>query len=212
MNNGIDRLLALRQINDERGRAMVSMAPRFLQIAQRHELGTAPKAITGFNLFQTPKPIAARMADLIRERIPDEGARILEPSAGLGRLYEPLSGLAAEWLMVEEAFECANALRKAIERAKVYQRDFLTVTADEIGGPVDAVVMNPPFKQGRDVKHILHALELVKPGGRLVSLCANGPRQNEQLPPLATHWEVLPANSFAESGTDASVALVVIDK
>jgi 16S rRNA G1207 methylase RsmC len=38
--------------------------------------------------------------------------------------------------------------------------------------------MNPPFANGDDIKHITHAL---KPGGRLVAICANGPRQNDKL-------------------------------
>jgi len=72
--------------------------------------------------------------------------------------------------------------------------------------------MNPPFKQGRDVKHIEHALEMVRPGGRLVALCYNGTRQNEKLRPIADVWEVLPEKSFREEGTAASVAMLVIDK
>ena len=64
----------------------------------------------------------------------------------------------------------------------------------------------------RDIKHIKHALGMLKQGGTLVSLCANGPRQNEQLKPLTDHWEVLPPGSFKDEGTKASVALLVIVK
>jgi 16S rRNA G1207 methylase RsmC len=94
----------------------------------------------------------------------------------------------------------------------VRNRDFLATTVQDLGGEFDAVIMNPPFKQGRDVKHILHALDMLKPGGRLVSLCYNGTKQNELLKPMACEWHELPANSFREEGTDASVALLVIDK
>lgn len=208
--NGIERLLMLRTENDQAGEIMRLMAPRFETIAQRHLNGTAPKAITGFNLFQTPKPIAARMAAIISERF--KGGRILEPSAGLGRLVEPLAGMVADWVMVEEARECFNALVKAVNRGRKENRDFLATTAEELGGVFDAVIMNPPFKQGRDIRHILHALDMVKSGGRLVSLCYNGTRQNVQLKPIAAHWEVLPEDSFRSEGTSASVVLLVIDK
>lgn len=208
--NGIERLLTLRAENDEAGDRMRLLAPRFEQIAQRHLNGTAPKAITGFNLFQTPRPIAARMAAILRERV--TGGRILEPSAGLGRLVEPMADMVAEWVMVEEARECFNALVKALDRGRKEQRDFLQVTAADLGGRFDAVIMNPPFKQGTDIRHIRHALDMVKPGGRLVSLCYDGTRQNELLKPMADRWEILPANSFREEGTGASVALLVIDK
>ena len=211
--NAIDRLLMLQQENNQAGARMLEMRPRFLELRQRHELGTAPRAITGFNLFQTPRPVAARMAALIRERIGD-GARILEPSAGLGRLIEPFDqdALRARWVAVENAGECYRALVKALRGATVHERDFLETSAVDLGGEFDAVIMNPPFKQGRDVKHIRHALDMLKPGGRLVSLCYNGTRQNEQLRPMAGHWEVLPDNSFRDEGTAASVALLVIDK
>jgi predicted RNA methylase len=210
--NGLERLLMLQESNRVAGELMSSIRPRFEAIRNRAIEGTAPRAVTGFNLFQTPRTIAQRMAQIIRERAGDD-CRILEPSAGLGRLFEPLEALRAEWIMVEEVGECCNALRKSLNRIKeVRQADFLDQTADGLGGKFDCVVMNPPFKQGRDIKHILHALEMVRDGGRLVSLCYNGTRQNEKLKPYATRWEVLPEGSFKEEGTAASVALLVIDK
>jgi 16S rRNA G1207 methylase RsmC len=72
-------------------------------------------------------------------------------------------------------------------------------------------MMNPPFERGADIKDIKHALAFLKPGGRLVAICANGPRQVEELQPLATHWEELPAGSFATCGTQVNTALLVID-
>jgi len=207
--NGIFRLLELKAENEARALIMSDLRPRFQALAQRHLNGSAPIAVTGFNLFQTPKPIAARMLELLRERV--TGGRILEPSAGLGRLVH-LEALRAEWVLVEEARECYNAIKKMYANARAENRDFLTVTAGEIGGEFDGVIMNPPFKQGRDVKHIQHAFKMVKPGGRLVSLCYNGTKQNEQIKPLADYWEVLPEGSFREEGTGASVALVVMDK
>jgi len=209
--NGIDRLLMLQQDTVAAGLALAEQRPRFELLASRQLDGTAPKAITGFNLFQTPRPIAEKMAQLLMERT-EEGARILEPSAGLGRLYEPLKELRAEWLMVEDQMECCKALADMMKRANIQNRDFLTTTPDSFGGQVDAVIMNPPFKQGRDVKHIMHALDMLKPGGRLVSLCYNGTKQKKHLQPIADHWEVLPANSFRKEGTGADVALLVIDK
>jgi 16S rRNA G1207 methylase RsmC len=71
--------------------------------------------------------------------------------------------------------------------------------------------MNPPFDMGSDIKHIKHAITFLKPGGRLVALCANGPRQQDQLQPLADHWEVLPEGSFKQVGTNVNMALLVIN-
>jgi hypothetical protein len=71
--------------------------------------------------------------------------------------------------------------------------------------------MNPPFANGSDIQHIQHALTFLEPGGRLVALVANGPRQREKLMPLASEWIDLPAGSFADQGTSVNVAIVVID-
>lgn len=211
--NGIERLLSLREENDIRGVQMLVDGERFRQLAQRHLNGTASQAITGFNLFQTPPLIATHMVELVKERV--SSGRILEPSAGLGRLVDAgKDELLADWVMVEEAKECINALVKMFKRSEqnIQHRDFLTTSAEDLGGKFDAVIMNPPFKQGRDIKHIFHALDMVKDGGRLVSLCYNGTKQNQKLKEIATHWEILPEDSFKAEGTSASVALLVIDK
>jgi hypothetical protein len=93
--------------------------------------------------------------------------------------------------------------------------DFLQCSADADDlGLFDAVLMNPPFAQGADIEHITHALTMLKPGGRLVALCANGPRQNANLRPLVEAcggaWEDLPADTFKEEGTGVRVALITM--
>lgn len=217
MNNGIDRLLTLAARNAEAGARLQAQAPRFLAYKERHKLGTAPRAVTGFNLFQTPRPIALKMAKIVLDGL-KPCARILEPSAGLGRLVEPFSApeieeLRLQWESVEESFECVNALRRGLKQLQnTKQADFLQLASSDLGGQFDAVIMNPPFKQGRDIQHIKHALEMVKPGGRLVSLCYNGAKQNKILKPMADKWEVLPESSFRDEGTSASVAMIIIQK
>ena len=62
------------------------------------------------------------------------------------------------------------------------------------------------------IKHILHATTLLNPGGRLVALCADGPRQREKLKPIAFAWIDLPLGSFKESFTSVAAAVVVIDR
>lgn len=167
------------------------------------------RAVIAFNLFQTPKDIADRMAGLL-PRLPPGGC-ILEPSAGLGRLYSAVrrSGLYNKITLIENNFKCALELYELSrdDNALLLQRDFLTYQ-----GSFDAVIMNPPFKMGTDIKHIRHALTCLKPGGVLVALCYDGAKQNKHLKPIANTWEVLPYNSFKESGTNASVVLLTIKK
>ena len=71
--------------------------------------------------------------------------------------------------------------------------------------------MDPPFERGADIEHIRNAYTKLKPGGRLVAICANGPRQRDELGELCTDWIDLPAGSFKEQGTNVNAAIVVID-
>jgi hypothetical protein len=75
--------------------------------------------------------------------------------------------------------------------------------------------MNPPFANADDIKHIMHALKMLKPGGRLVAICANGPRQNDKLRPLVEArggiWEELPSDTFIDAGTGVRTVLLMLD-
>lgn len=195
----MSRLNDLQEENDRIGREMKNEAGRFNRLAD----SPSPRIVTAFNLFQTPQHIAAQMAELI----PINAQRILEPSAGLGRLY--LAGAAArpgsDWVLMDNSPDCCGELYELAQMATIKQGDFLE--RDDLG-LFDCVVMNPPFKQGRDIKHIKHALKMLAPGGLLVALCYAGPRQHRELVPLADHWEQLPPRSF--EGTVADVLLLVI--
>ena len=81
-------------------------------------------------------------------------------------------------------------------------------------GKFPRIVMNPPFANGDDIKHITHALRCLAPGGRLVALCANGPRQSAQLRPIVEEhggtWEELPADTFQAVGTSVRTVLLTV--
>jgi 16S rRNA G1207 methylase RsmC len=79
-------------------------------------------------------------------------------------------------------------------------------------GRFDVVLMNPPFANAVDIKHILHAVKFLKPNGRLVAICGGGSRQAEALQPLCDTWELLPAGTFKEAGTNVSTVLLSITK
>jgi hypothetical protein len=85
------------------------------------------------------------------------------------------------------------------------------MNAERLGGPFDSVIMNPPFKNGADVRHVLRARALPAPGGRLISIVADGPRQRARLRPLTAAWIDLPAGSLQGEGTTVQAAIVVID-
>lgn len=204
------RLHALRMENDAARFAQEEIKPRFDRMAGRFENGTAPRAVVAPQLFQTPKDIAAQLVEMLA---PKRGARILEPSAGLGRILDALQPFApSEVVAVEIAAACAGELFRQ-ERAGVtiLQRDFLKVTPAETG-LFDAVAMNPPFTMRADVRHIWHAWDFLKPGGRLAAICFDTEARRAEFRELAQEWRALPPGTFRESGTSVPVAVFTMEK
>lgn len=208
-----------------RGAALATRSERDAErapyAAMRESLrtGQAVQVVAAPQLFPTPADLAARMVDLARPAI---GARVLEPSAGTGRLLAALPGLAPmpvngsrhTWCGRVVAVEIASPLAQQMEAQglahEVRRADFLGVEPAELG-TFDVVLMNPPFANATDVQHIKHARRFLAPGGRLVAICAGGPRQAGALQPIASTWQPLPAGTFADSGTSVNTVLLTID-
>lgn len=70
------------------------------------------------------------------------------------------------------------------------------------------VVMNPPFYGRHYVKHVLHALKFLKPGGVLVSVLPASAHYDHK--ELEGRWEDLPVASFAESGTNIPTGYLIV--
>lgn len=204
------RLHSLRMANDEKKYAMDEMRPRFEKIANRHTNGTAPEPVTAYQLFQTPPDLAQRLAALIPL---EPGQRILEPSAGLGNLLDALEiHKPAEVVAVESSPDCTRHLyTQDRPRVTIKQRDFLSLTPADLG-TFDAVVMNPPFHMRSDIRHIRHALQFLRPGGTLAALCMDTQHRADQLRPMASTWEPIPAGAFREAGTEVETILLSIKK
>lgn len=165
-------------------------------------------------LFATPQELATRM---VKKADLQPGESILEPSAGTGAILDAIakdrSVVPFDVCAVEINHDLAHrlAFHDTLGPKRIIEADFLS--CNDSLGMFDKIIMNPPFQNGSDIKHILHAMQFLKSGGgRLVALCANGPRQKEQLMPLADTWEELPAGSFKEQGTNVNVALLIINK
>jgi protein-L-isoaspartate O-methyltransferase len=184
----------------------------------RESLKAGVQVVSAPQLFPTPPELAARLVELAEVRA---GARVLEPSAGTGRLVAAVraAGESVQVVAVEVNQALSEVLRRSFAHAEskmpqgveVITRDFLELAAGDIG-VFDAVIMNPPFAGGADVRHITHALTMLKPGGRLVAVCADGPRQNAVLRPLVAarggEWETLPPGTFKDEGTGVNTVLL----
>lgn len=185
-----DRARAPRPAPDTRGATFEAM---------RESLRSGVKVVTAPQLFPTPAHIADRMVELAQL---DDGDKVLEPSAGTGALIDAIgrSGRDVGVIAVETNLQLAEALRRRDDEPKVYCADFLCCASLP---SFKRILMNPPFERGSDIEHILYAKAKLRSGGRLVAICANGPRQQEALKPLAATWEELPAGTFAGTGVRA---------
>jgi len=168
------------------------------------------KAVSAPHLFPTPPEVADKVVALAEI---EDGCSVLEPSAGTGNLLDALKR-SGDWdrigeaVAVEVSADLARGLSSTFSPSvSVLCKDFL---ATEFESTFDRVLMNPPFNNGEDIRHIEKAFSLLNPGGRLVAICADGPRQNDTFKCRADSWEPLPSGTFL--GTSVRSVLFVLAK
>lgn len=173
----------------------------------RKRLQEGIKVAVAPQLFPTPYELVRRMVELADIK---PGDRVLEPSAGTGRIVEAIEAAGGIPTAVEINHELVQVLRGRF--ADVRHGDFMAARFE----PFDAIVMNPPFASAEDIDHIKHAFTMLKVGGRLVAICANGPRQQARLRGFVEDgggsWEELPAETFKESGTSVNTVLISLTR
>jgi predicted RNA methylase len=175
-----------------------------------------------FDFVETPRALADALCEQAHVVA---GERALEPSAGKGSIADALRRRGAVVTMVEllEANAADLVAVRGFEPARVHQGDFLEMTLADLGGePFDVVLMNPPFgtRPFIDIEHVLHAFDMVRPGGRLVAVMSKGVQYRrapkaQRFRVFASHhgtMENLPDGSFAASGTNARAVLVTLHR
>jgi hypothetical protein len=103
--------------------------------------------------------------------------------------------------------------------------DLVPVEKRGVGSGYDRILMNPPFSDGRDIQHVRHAYDLLKPGGRLVALMGESAFTNqnkratefrEWLESVGGTEEKLPEGTFNDPSlpvnTGANARMVVVEK
>lgn len=165
--------------------------------------------------YPTPKNIAKRVVELAEIK---DGNTVLEPSAGRGGLLDQIDVrcniIAVEPLddnvkvLVEKGYECVTTtFEDFYEHNK--QKQF------------ERIVMNPPFSEQRDIKHLLMAYELLKEDGILTAIISENAlyyrtdwsdKLNEFLKETDAYIEPIPTRSFKESGTAIETIIVKIKK
>lgn len=186
------------------------------------ESGEALDKKKTFEQFDTPPELARRMVELAEIRNYDD---VLEPSAGVGNLLEALfDGNPPGYVQaIELDLDRANGLREKFSDIGIWQGDFLEWPGAMVEPPpiFDAVLINPPFSNNQDIRHVRHAWELLRPGGRLVAIISpHSIFAEDQLCFEFRQWlreigatvDVLEEGTFAESGTSIRAQLIVAIK
>lgn len=168
--------------------------------------------IPGF--FETPEALARRVVD---EADLSPGDRVLEPSAGLGRIANAAAAVVGKANV--DVVEVNSRLRAALEAQG------FNVVADDFtefdGEGYDAIVMNPPFEDRQDAEHVMRAFDMLKPGGRLVAIMGEGVffgrdsravEFRNWLYGLGGRSEQLPEGTFKESGTGTNTRFVTVTR
>ena len=123
--------------------------------------------IPGF--FPTPKSLAERLVEIADLK---ENDAILEPSAGKGDILDAIKEHFGSKLPDLDAIELNGTLRDYLTQKgyNVIAYDFLDFEEQAY----DKILMNPPFENGQDIDHVIHALDRLKFGGRVVAIMSEG--------------------------------------
>jgi predicted RNA methylase len=171
---------------------------------------TAPQ---DFGFFQSPPSVVARLMALARI---EKGMTVREPSAGHGAIVAALHAAGASVDAMDLLPANVAVLKKQGLANTIDTGDFLLT---EPRPCYDRVVMNPPFAQHADIRHVMHALRFLKPLGHLVSVMSSGVtfRDNKLssdfralLRERGGELEALPEGSFKASGTAVNTVIVTI--
>lgn len=184
------------------------------------EIKTTPARYFGF--YPTPERAAQQLFESVPLYRRDEGGpplKVLEPSAGTGNLARLAINRGAIVDCVEIQPHLAELLNGQGYR-KVYNQDFLAL-GPETTGLYDVIVMNPPFDLSRDIDHVVHAWEMLEPGGCLCAIMSAGTEFRETRKAIAfralmekhnARYFDMPLGSFSEVGTNVNTLILKVYK
>jgi predicted RNA methylase len=168
-----------------------------------------------FQFFETPEALADELVAAADIR---DGMRVLEPSAGRGRIVRAIKKVAPDCTLfaIEIQPELCEHIHTQHLNINLFCNDFMQKAVAD----VDRVVMNPPFSRHQDTDHVTRAFSMLKPGGRLVSVVSGSATHRIDKKGVAfaalvkqhgSYYD-LPEGTFKESGTMVRAGVVVLDK
>lgn len=169
-----------------------------------------------YQFYETPEWIADMMAEDLYIQ-PDD--RVLEPSAGKGRLINAVHRLQPD--TVVDCYEMMATNRKELGKlrnVRILGDDFMEREDRE---EYDAIIANPPFRRNQDIRHVMKMYGNLKEGGRMAIITGTHwtyaqDRESrdfrEWINGKCTHRTELQNGQFRESGTDIGTVYMVIRK
>lgn len=165
--------------------------------------------------FPTPAALCARMVELAE--LPAGDFAMLEPSAGHGAIADAVKAAAGGRACIRTV-EINHTLREILTAKGHFVAPSCDFTAIPPAPGYDRILMNPPFENGQDAKHTMHAWNFLKPKGILVSILAGNALQRRDTTFAKWFDDVnaerypIPAGAFKESGTDVASVIVLAVK
>ena len=168
-----------------------------------------------FQFFGTPDKLADELVKLAEIK---PTHKVFEPSAGKGsiiRAIQRVSPVNVHWC---ELMPVNQMFLNKMENTTFVCEDIFKY---KLTNHYDRIIANPPFSKNQDIDHVIKMYDLLKNGGRLVSI-------------TSTHWENstntketefrdwlhsnnakiidIEAGTFKESGTMVGGKIIVINK
>lgn len=165
--------------------------------------------------FPTPDKLAKKVVDMCEI---EKGDIVLEPSAGQGALLKYVPEGVTLQVVEKDEHNCKVLRSKGY---KVNNCSFEDYAKNKCMLRPTKVIMNPPFFNHFDMKHIVMAYEMLKKGGTLVAIMSENNLYYEGKV-VTKFWEFLkqtnaslttvPFGEFANSGTMVYTVLIRIVK
>ncbi len=189
------------------------------------EVTTFTAAADRNQLIQTPNEYAEWIARLANVK---PGQLALEPSAGFGRLVQPLVDRGAVVTAIDVDSASIKVLQRLGNNVTAVCADFVDwvnrkaeIAVGGDAGIYDLVAMHPPSARDQDMLHTMLAWHLLKPGGRLFSICSEAAFHRDSglsssfqawLRNIGADVEPIAKETFLPSGTDLPTRLIVATK
>jgi len=170
-----------------------------------------------FQFFATPAHLADRLVALAGL---EKSHTLLEPSAGQGAIVEAIRRVSPKKPIAY--YELMQQNRDILEQKDLYTL-FLGEDFIKEGGIVqfDRIVANPPFTKNQDIDHVYKMYEVLKTGGKMVSIVSTSWQRGSQKKQVAFRKWLngvdatilnVDAGEFKESGTNIETRIIIIEK